>query len=214
MHVLRVFARSFFYVRVILCDSSTLFAGYNRQVTTPALWEQHDKGKAALRLWHALERYAAIKHEVFYPAADAVLDAILREDPNVILVGDADMLMDRNWIQQQSLLGQQIAQAFGLDQLRAVRRNRDGPAAHQDGIEPIELQEEVTHGEQTRTFLSVKFPLIDEQTDELYGVGGMFGAMFSFAGDCYAVLSTAKTVGEAKRFCEWIARGYGLDASC
>jgi hypothetical protein len=46
------------------------------------------------------------------------------------------------------------------------------------------------------------------------GVGGMFAAMFSFAGDCYAVLSTAKTVGEAKRFCEWIARGYGLDASC
>ncbi|MBV9968896.1 MAG: GldG family protein [Xanthobacteraceae bacterium] len=31
---------------------------------------------------------------------------------NVVLVGDADMLMDRNWIQQQSLLGQQIAQAF------------------------------------------------------------------------------------------------------
>jgi ABC-type uncharacterized transport system involved in gliding motility auxiliary subunit len=31
---------------------------------------------------------------------------------NVILVGDADLLMDRNWIQQQSLLGQQIAQAF------------------------------------------------------------------------------------------------------
>lgn len=32
-----------------------------------------DKGKAALRLCHAIERYAAIKHEVFYPAADAVL---------------------------------------------------------------------------------------------------------------------------------------------
>ena len=31
---------------------------------------------------------------------------------NVILVGDADMLMDRNWIQQQTLFGQQIAQAF------------------------------------------------------------------------------------------------------
>ncbi len=31
---------------------------------------------------------------------------------NVILVGDADMLMDRNWIQQHSLLGQQVAQAF------------------------------------------------------------------------------------------------------
>jgi hypothetical protein len=43
------------------------------------------------------------------------------------------------------------------------------------------------------------------------GVGGMFGATFYFAGDCYAVLSTAQTVGEAKRFCEWVARGYGLD---
>src|SRR4029077_10944715 len=32
--------------------------------------------------------------------------------PNVILVGDADMLMDRNWIQQHSLFGQQLAQAF------------------------------------------------------------------------------------------------------
>jgi ABC-type uncharacterized transport system involved in gliding motility auxiliary subunit len=31
---------------------------------------------------------------------------------NVIVVGDADMLMDRNWIQQQNLLGQQVAQAF------------------------------------------------------------------------------------------------------
>ena len=31
---------------------------------------------------------------------------------NVILVGDVDMLMDRNWIQQQSLFGQTIAQAF------------------------------------------------------------------------------------------------------
>jgi ABC-type uncharacterized transport system involved in gliding motility auxiliary subunit len=31
---------------------------------------------------------------------------------NVILVGDADMLMDRNWIQTHSLFGQQVAQAF------------------------------------------------------------------------------------------------------
>jgi ABC-type uncharacterized transport system involved in gliding motility auxiliary subunit len=31
---------------------------------------------------------------------------------NVILVGDADMLMDRNWIQQQSLFGHAMAQAF------------------------------------------------------------------------------------------------------
>jgi ABC-type uncharacterized transport system involved in gliding motility auxiliary subunit len=31
---------------------------------------------------------------------------------NVILVGDADMLMDRNWIRQQSMFGQRMAQAF------------------------------------------------------------------------------------------------------
>jgi ABC-type uncharacterized transport system involved in gliding motility auxiliary subunit len=31
---------------------------------------------------------------------------------NVILVGDADMLMDRNWVQMHSLFGQQVAQAF------------------------------------------------------------------------------------------------------
>jgi ABC-type uncharacterized transport system involved in gliding motility auxiliary subunit len=31
---------------------------------------------------------------------------------NVILVGDADMLMDRNWVQMQTLFGQQVAQSF------------------------------------------------------------------------------------------------------
>ncbi len=32
-----------------------------------------EKGKNALRICHALERYATVKREVFYPAADAVL---------------------------------------------------------------------------------------------------------------------------------------------
>jgi ABC-type uncharacterized transport system involved in gliding motility auxiliary subunit len=31
---------------------------------------------------------------------------------NVILVGDADMLMDRNWVQMHNLFGQQVAQSF------------------------------------------------------------------------------------------------------
>jgi ABC-type uncharacterized transport system involved in gliding motility auxiliary subunit len=31
---------------------------------------------------------------------------------NVILVGDADMLMDRNWVQMHQLFGQQVAQSF------------------------------------------------------------------------------------------------------
>ena len=48
-----------------------------------------EKGKAALRLCHALERYAAIKHEVFYPAADAVLTGEDRE-----LLGKAQVKHD------------------------------------------------------------------------------------------------------------------------
>src|SRR4051794_15934472 len=38
---------------------------------------------------------------------------------------------------------------------------------------PIEVQEEVRHDDTTRTFLSVKFPLIDDADGELYGVGGV-----------------------------------------
>jgi ABC-type uncharacterized transport system involved in gliding motility auxiliary subunit len=44
-------------------------------------------------------------------AADNALRKSARP-ANVILVGDADMLMDRNWIQMHSLFGQQVAQAF------------------------------------------------------------------------------------------------------
>ena len=32
--------------------------------------------------------------------------------PNVILVGDADMLMDRTWVQRRNVLGSEVAQAF------------------------------------------------------------------------------------------------------
>src|SRR5262249_47037859 len=44
-------------------------------------------------------------------AADSALKKSAKP-ANVILVGDADMLMDRNWIQMHSLFGQQVAQAF------------------------------------------------------------------------------------------------------
>jgi Hemerythrin HHE cation binding domain len=43
-----------------------------------------EKGKTALRICHALEIYAVIKHEVLYPAADAVL-----EDDDKALLGKA-----------------------------------------------------------------------------------------------------------------------------
>jgi ABC-type uncharacterized transport system involved in gliding motility auxiliary subunit len=47
-------------------------------------------------------------------AAKAAGDTIKKsaKPANVILVGDADMLMDRNWIQMHNLFGQQVAQAF------------------------------------------------------------------------------------------------------
>ncbi len=34
------------------------------------------------------------------------------KDANIVLVGDADMLMDRNWVQRREILGSQVAQAF------------------------------------------------------------------------------------------------------
>lgn len=44
-------------------------------------------------------------------AADAAIRKSVKP-ANVILVGDADMLMDRNWIQMRNILGQQVAQEF------------------------------------------------------------------------------------------------------
>ena len=62
----------------------------------------------------------------------------------------------------REVLSPEVADRMRVDDLRVMSSR-----------EPIELQEEVTHGEQTRTFLSVKFPLIDAHTDEVYGVGGI-----------------------------------------
>src|SRR5215469_7121061 len=44
------------------------------------------------------------------PAANPLKNSA--KPANVILVGDADMLMDRNWVQMHTLFGQQVAQAF------------------------------------------------------------------------------------------------------
>ncbi|MDA0180545.1 PAS domain-containing protein [Solirubrobacter phytolaccae] len=62
----------------------------------------------------------------------------------------------------RDVLPGEVADRMRVDDLR-VMSSRD----------PIELQEEVTHGETTRTFLSVKFPLIDDISGDLYGVGGV-----------------------------------------
>ncbi len=53
------------------------------------------------------------------------------KDANIILVGDADMLMDRNWVQRREILGSQVAQAFannGDFVNNAVEQMVGGPA--------------------------------------------------------------------------------------
>ncbi len=54
------------------------------------------------------------KQDAAKPEGNAAQNTIKRsvKPINVILVGDADMLMDRNWVQQQSVFGQPMAQAF------------------------------------------------------------------------------------------------------
>jgi two-component system cell cycle sensor histidine kinase/response regulator CckA len=61
----------------------------------------------------------------------------------------------------RDVLPPDIAERMRIDDLRVMSDRK-----------PIELQEEVRHGDTTRTFLSVKFPLIDAD-GELYGVGGV-----------------------------------------
>jgi len=56
------------------------------------------------------EKADEVKKDEAKPAANPLKKSA--KPANVILVGDADMLMDRNWIQMHSLFGQQVAQAF------------------------------------------------------------------------------------------------------
>jgi len=62
----------------------------------------------------------------------------------------------------RDVLPPDISERLRVDDLRVMSDRR-----------PIELQEEVRHGDTTRTFLSVKFPLIDDDNGELYGIGGV-----------------------------------------
>jgi two-component system, cell cycle sensor histidine kinase and response regulator CckA len=75
----------------------------------------------------------------------------LHDKPAAELVGHLD----------REVMRPDVAERLRTDDLRVM-----GERA------PIELQEEITHGDTTRTFLSVKFPLIDGE-DRVYGVGGV-----------------------------------------
>jgi len=76
----------------------------------------------------------------------------LHGKPATELVGQLD----------RDLLAPDIFERLRIDDLRVMSDRT-----------PIELQEEIRHDETTRTFLSVKFPLIDDSSGELYGVGGV-----------------------------------------
>jgi PAS domain S-box-containing protein len=114
---------------------------------------------------------------VLRDADPRALRAVLDNTPAAIFLKDPDgryLLVNRAFERlhgrpADDLLGRldrevlpvDIAERMRVDDLRVMSERQ-----------PIELQEEVRHGEQTRTFLSLKFPLIDER-DELYGVGGV-----------------------------------------
>ncbi len=69
--------------------TGTLDSAYPDGLKTKAAKPENDEGKAAVS---PLKKSA--------------------KPPNVILVGDADMLMDRNWVRVRSMSGQQVAEAF------------------------------------------------------------------------------------------------------
>jgi two-component system cell cycle sensor histidine kinase/response regulator CckA len=115
---------------------------------------------------------------VLRDADPRALRAVLDNTPAAIFLKDPDgryLLVNRAFERlhgrpADDLLGRldrevlpvDVAERMRVDDLRVMSERQ-----------PIELQEEVRHGEQTRTFLSLKFPLIDERDGELYGVGGV-----------------------------------------
>jgi two-component system cell cycle sensor histidine kinase/response regulator CckA len=114
---------------------------------------------------------------VLRDADPRALRAVLDNTPAAIFLKDPDgryLLVNRAFEKlhgrpaaellgklDREVLSPDVAERMRVDDLRVMSER-----------EPIELQEEVRHGDQTRTFLSLKFPLIDEG-GELYGVGGV-----------------------------------------
>jgi PAS domain S-box-containing protein len=107
----------------------------------------------------------------------AQLRAALDNSPSVIYLKDADgryLFVNRAFARlhgrpPHELVGRldreqlvpEVAERLRLDDLRVMSSK-----------EPIEIQEEVSHGGETRTYFAVKFPLLDDD-GALYGVGGV-----------------------------------------
>jgi PAS domain S-box-containing protein len=127
----------------------------------------------------AVTRSTMGEHElvVLRDADPRALRAVLDNTPAAIFLKDPDgryLLVNRAFEElhgrpaseligrlDTDVLSPEVAERMRVDDLRVMSERK-----------PIELQEEVRHGEQTRTFLSLKFPLIDED-GALYGVGGV-----------------------------------------
>src|SRR3954447_14842792 len=124
---------------------------------------------------HPMGEYELV---VLRDADPRALRAVLDNTPAAIFLKDPDgryLLVNRAF---ETLHGKPAAEIVGrLD--RDVlppdisERMRVDDLRVMSDRKPIELQEEVRHGETTRTFLSVTFPLIDDADGELYGVGGL-----------------------------------------
>ncbi|MDF2118082.1 Gldg family protein [Roseiarcaceae bacterium H3SJ34-1] len=97
-------------------DAGTLPAAEVKERTADMrkLATQIEKGKAppviAGRLTGTLESAFTAKPEGSTRKEEHIAKAT--KPANVILVGDADMVMDRNWVQRRNLLGTEVAQAF------------------------------------------------------------------------------------------------------
>src|SRR3954447_22941117 len=123
---------------------------------------------------HPMGEYELV---VLRDADPRALRAVLDNTPAAIFLKDPDgryLLVNRAF---ENLHGKPATEIVGrLD--RGVRPPDISERMRVDDLRvmsdrtPIELQEEVRHGDTTRTFLSVKFPLIDD-AGELYGVGGV-----------------------------------------
>jgi PAS domain S-box-containing protein len=121
------------------------------------------------------------EHElvVLRPVEPAVaqLRAALDNSPSVIYLKDADgryLLVNRAFARLHGRPAEELVGRLDRDELLpdVAERMRTDDLRVMSSREPIEVQEAVTHGERTRTFLAVKFPLLEED-GAVYGVGGV-----------------------------------------
>jgi PAS domain S-box-containing protein len=107
----------------------------------------------------------------------AQLRAALDNSPSVIYLKDTDgryLLVNRAFARLHGRPPEELVGRLDRDELlpEVAERMRIDDLRVMSTKEPIEIQEEVTHSDGTRTFFAVKFPLLDEQ-GSLYGVGGV-----------------------------------------